>query len=179
VSFVLSDSSSTFSPLSVSATGGTLSGFRGSRKQYYATFTPAQNSTANGTIAVAAGAFSSAAGSPSAANSLTSPIQIDTRPLTVQLTSSASSVRRSVGSVTLTIQTNKPVTSLRETHIKASSGRVSSLRGSNTTFYATYRPAATFAGNVAITIPANQFADAFGNKNQAASLSSAITVLPT
>jgi hypothetical protein len=176
ISFALSEDSTTFTGTNLTVSGGTLSNVRGTAKRYTAVFTPSANSTANGTITVPTGAFRNIAGSASATGSLANPIQIDTRPLTIQITSSAASLNRNVGAVTLTLQMNKPVTLFSVTNINCSTGSVSALRGSGSTYYATYRPAQNFSGTVTITIPAGSFNDNFGNPNTAAALATPLTV---
>jgi Ca2+-binding RTX toxin-like protein len=66
ISFSLSTPSTNFDSSDITVSGGTLSNFSGSGTTYFATFTPAANSTANGVISVASGAFTDAAGNPNA-----------------------------------------------------------------------------------------------------------------
>ncbi|WP_229599853.1 Ig-like domain-containing protein [Vibrio navarrensis] len=62
ITFTLSEASSDFTESDITVSGGSLSGFAGSGSSYTATFTPAEESTASGTIDVAAEKFSDAAG---------------------------------------------------------------------------------------------------------------------
>ena len=64
--FSLSKSSSNFIASDVGVTGGTLSNFQGSGTTYTATFTPNANSTANGVVSIASGAFSDSVGNANA-----------------------------------------------------------------------------------------------------------------
>ena len=66
VTFVLSESSTTFKSSSVTVTGGTLSNFSGSGVLYSATFTPTANSTTAGSVSVSSGKFSDAVGNQNA-----------------------------------------------------------------------------------------------------------------
>ena len=78
ITFTLSEAATDFAAGDVTATGGSLSGFTGSGTSYTATFTPTPNSTANGTISVAANTFTDIAGNANVAGSLAAPIAIDT-----------------------------------------------------------------------------------------------------
>ena len=62
IRFTLSEASSDFTAQDVAVSGGTLSDFSGSGTEYSASFTPLENSTADGVITVARGAFADAAG---------------------------------------------------------------------------------------------------------------------
>ena len=66
LTFTLSESSTNFISSDVSVSGGVISGFSGSGTTYTATFTPTTNSTANGIVAVASGAFTDSAGNANA-----------------------------------------------------------------------------------------------------------------
>jgi hypothetical protein len=66
ITFTLSESSSNFVAGDVTVTGGTLSNFTGSGTSYTALFTPTANSTTSGTVSVASGVFTNAAGNPNA-----------------------------------------------------------------------------------------------------------------
>jgi hypothetical protein len=78
ISFALSKPSTSFAADDVTVTGGTLSGFTGSGATYSALFTPAESSTAPGTIAVAARIFFDAVNNPNTAGALTPPLAINT-----------------------------------------------------------------------------------------------------
>ena len=62
----MSEASSDFTAQDVAVSGGELSGFSGSGADYSASFTPAENSTEDGVITVARGAFADAAGNANA-----------------------------------------------------------------------------------------------------------------
>jgi len=66
LTFTLSEAVEGFTAEDVSVTGGTLSAFSGSGTSYSATFTPAQKTTAQATIAVGNAVFTDAAGNPNA-----------------------------------------------------------------------------------------------------------------
>merc|ERR1711916_410426 len=65
INFALSETSTDFSVDDVTASGGTLSGFTGTGATYTATFTPTADSTTDGLVSVASGAFTDAAGNAS------------------------------------------------------------------------------------------------------------------
>jgi hypothetical protein len=78
VSVELSESSSNFVVGDIAVTGGLLSGFTGSGTTYSATFTPTNGSNAlSGSVAIALGAFTDAAGNANSASSTLS-LSIDT-----------------------------------------------------------------------------------------------------
>ena len=66
IRFTLSEASSDFTADDVTVSGGALSEFSGSGMEYSASFTPAENSTEDGVITVARGAFADAAGNSNA-----------------------------------------------------------------------------------------------------------------
>ena len=84
LTFTLSEASTDFIQSDITVSGGTLSNWnKASATSYSATFTPTNNSTANGVISVADGTFSDAAGNANndgsdANNSVT--FTVDTRP---------------------------------------------------------------------------------------------------
>ena len=79
ITFTLSESSSTFAAVDVTVAGGTLSGFTGSGKSYSATFIPTASFKGSGTVSVAAGKFTDAAGNENTAGGLATALSIDTR----------------------------------------------------------------------------------------------------
>jgi Ca2+-binding RTX toxin-like protein len=62
IAFTLSEDSTTFIKGDIVVTGGTLSALAGSGKSYTAVFTPTRNSTLQGSVSVASGKFTDAAG---------------------------------------------------------------------------------------------------------------------
>ena len=79
ITFTLSKDSTTFALADINVSGGTIDNFVQSSLQVYtATFTPAPNSTANGTISVPAGAFRDAVGNTNTDGVLSTPIDINT-----------------------------------------------------------------------------------------------------
>ena len=68
ISFILSEASPDFGVKDINVNGGELRGFAGAGTNYTASFTPKRNSTADGLVSIAAGAFTDAAGNASAGN---------------------------------------------------------------------------------------------------------------
>lgn len=62
LTFLLSETSTNFTISDISYSGGTLSNFSGSGGIYKVTFTPSTNSSVDGTVSIASGVFSDAAG---------------------------------------------------------------------------------------------------------------------
>jgi glutamine amidotransferase-like uncharacterized protein len=179
ITFTLTKSSSTFTATDVLVTGGTLSGFAGSGVSYSAIFTPAANSTANGTISVPAGAFTDAVGNPNTVGTLASPITVDTVAPTVTVTSSVASVSGSQ-TATITFTLSKASTNFAAGDVTVTGGTLSPLSGSGTSYTATFTPTASFTGAATVTVNAGVFTDAAGNPNTSGATSIAVnTVAPT
>jgi hypothetical protein len=178
ITFTLSENSTTFALADVVATGGTLSAFAGSGKSYKATFTPAVDSTAAGTISVAAATFTDEAGNGNLAASLAPPLVIDTVLPTVVITTAAASLRTGQ-STTVTFTLSKPPRSFSLALVAASGGRLSGFKAVSSTVYtATFTAGSNTASKGRISVAAGRFTDAAGNRNVASSLASPISILP-
>lgn len=68
ISFTLSEASTDFAIADITVTGGALSNFAGSGRNYSATFTPTANSSNNGEVSVASSKFTDAAGNSNTAS---------------------------------------------------------------------------------------------------------------
>jgi hypothetical protein len=137
LTFTTSEPTTDFTVGDVAVTGGTLSNFTGSGTLYTATFTPFADSTAAGTVTVATGGFTDAAGNPNVAGSLALPIDIDTVPPRPSVPSSSNlstnpqvvpNLRAVVASIPISF--SKPVTGVTVNAFRLYlNGRSVSLRG--------------------------------------------------
>ncbi|HHF3003037.1 TPA: Ig-like domain-containing protein [Vibrio diabolicus] len=179
VTFTLSESSSDFAESDVTVTGGSLSNFAGSGSSYTATFTPTEESVASGTIDVATGTFTDASGnSNSAATPLS--ISVDTMLPTVSITSSSAALKAGE-TATLTFTLSEAATDFAEADVTVAGGTLSNFAGSGASYTATFTPAEESTEDATIDVAAEQFSDAAGNLNTAATqlLISVDTGIPT
>jgi hypothetical protein len=175
ITFRLSAESQTFAASDVTVTNGTLTGFTGSGKNYTATFVPSANTVGVATVVVAASAFSDVSGNGNLSGQLAAPIQIDTRPLTASITSSSATL--SAGQkqrATITISFNKPPSSFAIPDLTVTNASMATFKRNSQSYSVVLTPSAV--GTVTVSIAQGVIEDAYGNKNQAASLTPAITV---
>lgn len=95
ITFVISEIVTDFSLSDIKVSGGTLTNFTGSGTAYSALFTPTANSTANGSVSVASGVFTDAAGNANADGAETNnqlTLYIDTTPPTYSIIAEQNSV---------------------------------------------------------------------------------------
>ncbi|MFM8892097.1 MAG: Ig-like domain-containing protein, partial [Planctomycetia bacterium] len=175
ITFTLSEASTTFSAGDVVATGGTLSSFAGSGATYTAVFTPADGSTAPGTISVAAGTFTDAFGNPNLAGALSPALAIDTVLPTIAITSSVASLRGGQ-SATITFTLSESSSDFGIGDISVAGGLLSNFAGSGANYTATFTPAANSTSPGVVSVPAGVFTDAFGNPNLAGTLGQPIAI---
>ncbi|MEI8595204.1 Ig-like domain-containing protein [Photobacterium sp. Hal280] len=165
ITFTLSESSSDFTEDDINVTGGSLSNFTGSGTTYSATFTPTDNSTAGATINIAAGKFTDAAGN---GNTVATPetITVDTALPTVTISSDKTALKQGE-TANITFALSESSSDFSAGDVIVSGGTLSNFTGSGTVYTATYTPAAN-ATSGTIDVAANQFMDAAGNGNTAA-----------
>ncbi|MDF4837074.1 tandem-95 repeat protein [Vibrio parahaemolyticus] len=179
ITFTLSESSSDFAQSDVTVTGGSLSGFAGSGSSYTATFTPAEESMASGTIDVDTGTFTDASGN---SNSAATPISIsvDTVLPTVSITSTSDALKAGE-TATLTFTLSESATGFAEADVTVAGGTLSNFAGSGASYTATFTPAEESTASGTIDVATGTFTDASGNSNSAATQMSISvdTVLPT
>ncbi|MFM8494984.1 MAG: Ig-like domain-containing protein [Planctomycetia bacterium] len=175
ITFTLSEPATNFAADDVTTTGGLLSGFTGSGTSYTATFTPTANSTASGTISVAAGRFTDSAGNDNVAGALSPAIVIDTVAPTVTIASSTPTLR-SGQTATITFTLSEPATNFAASDVTTTGGLLSGFTGSGTSYTATFTPTANSTASGTISVAAGRFTDSAGNDNVATSLAPAITI---
>jgi hypothetical protein len=181
VTFKLSESSKDFTADDVAVTGGTLTNFAGSGATYTATFTPAAGLIGAGTITIAAGSFTDAAGNSSLAGSLAAPLVIDMVVPTIVITAEKTALKAGETTV-LTFTLSEAPKSFTASMITVTGGVLSSFAGSGTTYTAKFTPTANFIGTGTVAVSAGRFFDAAGNANLAGSRSPALAIdtkLPT
>ena len=176
VTFTLSEPSTTFTAATVTAIGGSLSGFGGSGNLYTAVFTPSVQSKTAGWITVAANRFTDAAGNANVAGSLATPIAIDTIAPTVAVTSNAASLN-STGVALITFTLSEASTNFSVGDVVVTNGSLSAFTAvSGTVYTATFNPTANVTGTATIAIPAGSFTDAAGNDNLVGGLVTPIAI---
>ncbi|MBE4606384.1 hypothetical protein BOO28_01460 [Vibrio navarrensis] len=179
ITFTLSEASTDFTESDITVSGGSLSGFAGSGSSYTATFTPAEESTASGTIDVVTDTFTDASGN---SNSAATPISIsvDTVLPTVSITSTSDALKAGE-TATLTFTLSEAATDFAEADVIVAGGTLSNFAGSGTSYTATFIPAEESTEDATIDVAAEKFSDAAGNLNTAATqlLISVDTAIPT
>ena len=175
VTFVLSKPSASFTVDDITLTGGVLSNFTGAGHTYSADFVPLADSTADGTVAVAAGRFFDAAGNPNALGSLVSPIKIDTQRPTVTITSDRS-VLRSLRTATVTFTLSESSNTFGAEDVSVTGGTLTNFAGSGLTYTAVFTPDSNAMTVGTVRVAAGTFSDAAGNPNVAGALSPPMTI---
>ena len=166
--FTAGQATTNFDSSDIDVTGGTITAFAadgGSTTVYLATFTPSGQGATS--VAVAAGAFTDAAGNANTVSN-TFAWTFDSVGPTMTITSSGSANGgASNAAVTLTFTSNEPTANFDVTDILVTNGALSSFAAGSTTVYtATFTP--TGEGAVTIDVAVNKFTDASGNQNTAA-----------
>ena len=170
--FLISEVVSDFDASDINVSGGTLSNFGGSGRNYTATFTPTANSTANGVVSVGNGKFSDAAGNfnvdgSDLNNTITmsvNTVPADTTPPTIAITSNRSSLIAGQTAI-LTFAISESVSDFVLGDITFSGGTLGNFSGSGTSYSATFTPNVNSTANAAVSVASNRFSDATGNFN--------------
>lgn len=167
ISFSLSAPSTNFAASDVAVSGGTLSSFSGSGTVYSATFTPAPNSTADGVISVASGAFTDASGTANAdgsdANNRVT-LVVDTAPPTIAVGADKANLR-SGQTATISFSLSEPSTNFVASDVTVSGGSLANFTGSGTSYSAVFYPATNSTISGVIRVASGVFTDAAGNSN--------------
>jgi len=160
--FTVSEVVTNFVVGDITVSGGALSGFTGSGKNYTVTFTPSNNGTK--TIDVAAGTFTDGTNNNLAASQFSYTYD-GTKP-TVAITSSQVSHNGSFGGgeIGLTFTTSEATINFEEEDIVVSNGTLSNFSATSSTVYtATFTP--LINGECNINVYADVFTDAANNFN--------------
>ena len=176
ITFTLSEPATDFILSDIVVTGGTLSKFSGSGTAYSATYTPAADSNAPGSVSVGNFKFSDAAGNANndgaEANNRVDFV-IDTVYPTIRITTSKQFLGLNE-SATITFTLSEPSINFDLSDIYAPSGVLSNFKGSGTTYTAVYTPNATAAGRVSVQGYGGGLSDIAGNPVQPSSSSDII-----
>jgi hypothetical protein len=168
IMFTLSEASTTFTDIAVTFSGGTLSPITGSGASYTATFTPTPDSTAAGTISVAANTFTDIAGNANSAGATTS-IAIDTVRPTIAIASSTPTLRVGQTAI-LTFTLSESATDFVAGDVAVTGGMLTEFTGSGTAYTAIFVPLAGSTAPGTVSVAGGSFTDAFGNPNLPGSL---------
>jgi Ca2+-binding RTX toxin-like protein len=167
LTFTLSETVTDFVVGDITASGGTLSNFKGSGANYTATFTPSANRTVNGKITAGSNRFSDAAGNfnlDGLDDDNTVTMTVDTVPPKIAITSSKSSLAiGQVASVTFTL--SESVGDFTESDVVATNGTLADFTGGGASYTATFIPSPNTTGVAAIRVASNKFSDSVGNFN--------------
>jgi subtilisin-like proprotein convertase family protein len=177
VTFTLSEPATNFAVGDVAVTGGSLAGFTGSGTSYTATFTPTAGFTGSAEIAVAAGAFTDAAGNPNLAGGPLV-IPVDTVGPTVTITRAGTGTLIGGAGDTLTFTLSVATTQFTAADITVAGGAILGFSGSGTVYTATFTPAAAFQGSATVSVAAGAFTNGGGNPNALTTLAIPVDAVP-
>ena len=164
LTFTLSETPRSFAASMITVTGGVLSRFAGSGRNYTVRFTPSANFTGVGTVTVSAARFFDAAGNANLAGSLATVLAIDTKLPTVAITTSRSSLKTG-DTALLTFTLSESSTEFTADDVTVAGGTLSNFTGSGTSYTATFTPNPGFVGTGTVNVVAGKFRDAAGNSN--------------
>jgi large repetitive protein len=171
LTITLSEASSNFATGDVSVTGGTLSSITATSSTVYSVvFTPTANTqSGSGSVSVASGAFTDAAGNNNTASSTTT-ITYDTQAPSVSIAASASTLKSGETS-TLTFTLSEASTDFAVADITFSGGTLSSFTAvSGTSYTVVFTPTAnTQSGTGSVSVALGAFTDSAANNNTASS----------
>ena len=164
ITFTLSEAATDFTAEDVTVSGGALSGFTGSGTSYTATFSPEADSTDNGIVTVAAGAFTDAAGNASTTGASVS-MNVNTfAPPTVTIVSDDDTLGvDETAKITFTL--SEASTDFSVEDVTVSGGSLNGFEGSGTTYTAIFSPATDITTDGGVSIAAGTFTDAVGTAN--------------
>jgi hypothetical protein len=164
IAITLSESSTDFAAADLDVTGGTLSSFSGSGTSYSVTFTP---NAPTGTVSVASGKFSDAAGNQNAdgsdANNALA-FTYDTTPPTIAVATDKTSLKAGE-SATLTFTLSEASADFVVGDLTATGGVLSGFAGSGTSYTVSFTPEAESTTNGVVSVASNKFSDPAGNLN--------------
>ncbi len=183
ITFTLSEASSNFIQSDVTVSGGSLTNFSGSGTSYSATFTPTNNSTANGVISVASGTFTDTAGNAntdgSDANNIVT-FSVDTTTPSSSPTPPPDAIRPTIAisdddpddflaagdSSTLNFTLSEPSTDFLQSDVSVSGGTLSNWTAhSSSSYSASFSPSNNSTADGLISVASGAFSDAAGNTN--------------
>ena len=176
ITFTLSEASTNFASGDVTVAGGSLSAFAGSGTSYNATFTPNANSTAQGTISVAAARFTDAAGNNNTAGALSPAITVNTIVVPTATIGTNKSSLKAGETATITFTLSKASTNFATGDATVTGGTLSAISGSGTSYTAIFTPTANSTAPGTISVAAGTFTDADSTNNVASSLSPTIVI---
>ena len=169
IQFTVSESVTNFAIGDISVTGGTLSTFAGSGRNYTVVFTPSADGAT--TIDIAANTFTDAAGNNNTAATRFNWTFDTTKPTMIITaangsTAVADGATTNDGTLTLTFTSSEAITNFTSGSLTLSGGSLSSFSAtSSSVFTGVFTPSAD--GATTIDIAADIFADAAGNTNTA------------
>ena len=178
ITFTLSEDSADFSEDDVTVSGGSLSSFSGTGTTYTATFTPTDNSIADGVVSIDSGKFTDAAGNANTAGSITMSVNTDTTAPTVTITSNVDSL--GIGdTANISFTLSEASTNFVAEDITVAGGALSGFDGSGNSYTATFTPTVNSNVDGILTVDAEKFTDTAGNSNTARSITLSVDTRDT
>ena len=178
ITFTLSEDSADFTEDDVTVSGGTLSSFSGTGTTYTATFTPADNSIADGVVSIDAGKFTDAAGNANTAGSITMSVNTDVTAPTVTIASNVDSL--GIGeTANISFTLSEASTNFAVEDITVAGGTLSGFDGSGNSYTATFTPTLNSNVDGVLTVDAEKFTDAAGNANTERSITLSVDTRDT
>ena len=170
LTFTLSEASSNFATGDVSVSGGTLSSVTATSSTVYSVvFTPTVNTqSGSGSVSVASGVFTDAAGNSNTASSATT-ITYDTQSPSVSSIVAGTSTLKSGETTTLTITLSEASSNFATGDVSVTGGTLSSVTATSSTVYSVvFTPTVnTQSGTGSVSVSSGVFTDAAGNSNTA------------
>ena len=163
--FTAGEATTNFVKSDITVSGGTLGALTEvTSVKYTATFTPSGQGATS--VSVAAGAFTDAVGNANTVSN-TFAWTFDSQGPTMTIASSTvdSGDTSKDATIALTFTSNEATTNLILGDITLSSGSLSALSGSGTTYTATFTPSGDVTHTISVAV--NKFTDAAGNQNSA------------
>jgi hypothetical protein len=142
---------------------------------YTAMFTPAAGFTGTGTVRVVAGTFTDAAVNGNTQGLLSPSLAIDTKPPTVAITSSLTTLRAGTTAL-VTFKLSESSKDFTANDVVVAGGTLTNFAGSGAIYTATFIPTAALVGTGTVTVAAAAFTDTAGNASLAGSLTAPLRI---
>ncbi|QNI95843.1 metallopeptidase [Synechococcus sp. A15-127] len=178
ITFTLSEDSADFTEDDVTVSGGSLSSFSGEGTTYTATFTPTDDSVADGVVSIDAGKFTDAAGNANTAGSVTMSVNTDITAPTIAITTNVNSL--GIGeTANISFTLSETSTNFAFEDITVAGGALSEFDGSGNSYTATFTPTVNSDDDGVVSVDAEKFTDAAGNPNTARSITLSVDTTDT
>jgi Ca2+-binding RTX toxin-like protein/predicted nucleic acid-binding protein len=167
LSFTLSEAAADFDANDLVVSGGVITGFVGSGRNYSASFAPNANSIVNGVVTVGNGKFSDSAGNfnlDGADANNTIKMAVDTVLPSIVITTNSTSLSPSE-SAKLTFKLSETATDFTASDLQVSNGSISGFSGSGMLYTAIFKPRPGVIADGQVSVSSEAFSDVAGNFN--------------